>query len=149
MPRSHRPTLAICYWSPYLALAVMDGNEVIAIERVKVTGRRMPSVLRTRAARLSASYRVRRVIVEPRLARAAREIRPTRETLSVAEAKRILIGRERPTHRELYRHMIDRVPTLRRLVTIRKTHRLTFTEPWRTVALLAAALCVAADTSTH
>ena len=61
-------------------------------------------------------------------------------------AKRALIPPDRkPTSIELCRTLLERFPSLHRLVTVLPTGRIAMSEKWRIVQLLPIALGLAAD----
>jgi hypothetical protein len=145
---SHNTTLAACYWSPYLALVVMNEGRIIAVQRVRASSQALEPILQARLQRMTTAHRVRHILVEPKLLRYAWDLFPDVESRSVVDAKHDLhLGH--CSHDHLLRQLVEQHPPLRRFVTRRKTGHQTFKEPWRNVALLGIALAMSAEPTTH
>ncbi len=139
------------YRSPYLALAVLDGMRIVEVMTHRLChGRRSSDQLHALFVRLATDYAPDRIIIEPMepLYRAATATGVTVSTMTLTEAKRLLLGDAMArTNRDLYRSLVARCPELRRLVTILVgSGDIAVTEPWRTVQLLPIALGLAAQT---
>lgn len=139
------PTIAVCYRSPYLCLAVLDDGEILEVQRTRITDKN--GIGRT-IRKLIGEYGCRTIIVEPdrHLLKMVENLHCEVRTLSMAIAKRALVPADRPpTHAELYRHLLERFPQLTRFVTVLPSGRIAMSEKWRIVQLLPVALGLAGE----
>lgn len=111
--------LAAYYWSPYLAMAVLDGERIVesVCHRTR-SGTRTAANLDAHFQALVRDYAPECVVVPPVLAllNAASAIHLPTKIHTIREAKASLIGDEKASHRELYKQLTTRYPELRRLL---------------------------------
>lgn len=121
MQRSNSSTwiLAAYYWSPYLAMAVLDGERIVESVCHRIRGGVQTAVnLDQHFQALARDYApecivVSRVLV---LLNAASATRLPTKMHTIREAKSSLIGDETASHREFYKQLTARYPELRRLL---------------------------------
>ncbi|MFA5061538.1 MAG: hypothetical protein WC526_00040 [Patescibacteria group bacterium] len=144
-------TLAVAYRGHGLGIAVTLDGELLDVLRHRIPARRpVRSTIRFLVRKATTSYPPRIVIVETntRVHTIARQLDRCRvRSVSLDEIKSVLMaGRRRSTRHDVFQHLIDLHPKLRRLVTlIPGTRRLAINEARRTVPLLAVALVLAAQ----
>ena len=138
---SYNPILSACHRGKYLAVAVCNGVDVLEVVRARM---HRGDSLKTVVGRIIADYGCGTILVEPNrpLFKEVQSLQCSVRTLALTEAKeRLLPGRATVTHRDLYQHLVESDPRLRRFVTVLPaTGRVAMTERWRTVNLLAVAL---------
>lgn len=145
--------LAACYRSPYLAMAVLQGDEVIEVRRHRLGRHRAKAVVRQHIATLANAYHVNRVTVEPATLahRALMGTAHTRVRLVSLKAVKdqLLPELEARTNSALMARLIADHPQWRRLFRHwPKSGLMATTDTWRTVALLAIALGLAEASQT-
>lgn len=135
----------------FVALAVVQGDRIEYVRRVNLLGlidsadaKRVRDVAQELATNFDAST----FVVEPNswLYDELCRLRSTVRLMSLPRAKRRLLSVESSTHSQLYDHMVDEHPKLRRFVHILPAGnpRVATSNRWRTLPLLAAALGLAA-----
>lgn len=146
--RSRPRVLAVCFRASVLAFAIAEGDDIIAVSRVRVSLRAARPVIHNRVRRLARAHAVRDVVYDATLTQHVdglfRAI-----PMSLRVAKERLVGRADASHQELYQRLTAAFPKLRRFVTILPTAKVGTSNPWRTVALIAAALALSAKRPTH
>lgn len=140
----------------FVALAVVEDGRIEYIRRVNLLGlidSADAKRIRDVAQELATSFDATTLVVEPNswLYDELCRLRCTVRLLSLSRAKRRLLSAENPTHSQLYDHMVDKHPKLRRFVHILPAGnpRVATSNRWRTLPLLAAALGLAAGHATH
>lgn len=121
MQRSNSSTwiLAAYYWSPYLAMAVLDGERIVesVCHRIR-SGTRTAANLDAHFQALVRDYAPECVVVPKVLAlmNAASATHLPTKMHTIREAKSSLIGDEKASHREFYQQLTARYPMLGRLM---------------------------------
>lgn len=137
-------TLAAAYRSPYLHIALMNGDRTVSLRRQRIGSRKQAfAVIEPILIDLGCSL----LVVEPKLLPDRRRGRflGTVTTITLGEAKRIVFSDgSKPTHRQLFEDLIHHFPELCSAVKVLATGRIAMTEPWRVNALVPAALGIAA-----
>jgi hypothetical protein len=100
--------LAIGYIAPYLALAITSRDEIIEVRQYRARSGD-PERARRLIAAFAAEYGVRILVVRSGtwLELVARSLAHTTLALTLGKAKAVLLpGASRPTHPELYSHLV-------------------------------------------
>jgi hypothetical protein len=148
--RNARPVIAVAYRSHGLGIAVLRGNEIVTVHRHRLTaGCHVRSAISKLVHKAIADHATTKLILEENSAahQAMKKIDGLSiHLLSLPDAKRRLLPKEtKPTHMNLFQHLLDLYPQLGRLVTVlRLSRRIAINEARRTVPLLAVALGLAA-----
>ncbi|MBL9008038.1 MAG: hypothetical protein JNJ46_27520 [Myxococcales bacterium] len=111
--------LAAYYWSPYLAMAVLDGERIVESVCHRIRGGVRTAVnLDAQFRELVRDYAPECVVVPPVLAlmNAASATHLPTKMHTIREAKASLIGDEKASHREFYKRLTARYPMLGRLL---------------------------------
>ncbi len=121
MQRSNSSTwiLAAYYWSPYLAMAVLDGERIVESVCHRIRGGAQTAVhLDQHFLELARDYAPECVVVPKVLAllNAASATRLPTKMHTIREAKARLVSDEKASHREFYKLLTTRYPELRRLL---------------------------------
>ena len=140
--------LAVCKRGQALVVAVVNSNDILEVKRHfpwiwAKQGRK--ARIRKIVANMMADYKISTIVVESNtfVYQCMKDI-PIVRPVNLSSAKRLLIpGSEKITHKDLYAHLVNKHPKLRRLVTILPTNRIAVTEKWKTVTLLSIALGLA------
>ena len=146
-PPDRRRRLVACYWSPFLALALLTGEEAVKAETRRVkAGAKWQSHAEGMIVESAARHEADIIVLDSRTAKRLGvnpESRSVR-VISPTEAKQILVPDRSVSHQALYDHLVNEQPSLERFVDIAPETGVTTVRPWQTVRLLAVALGLAA-----
>lgn len=141
--------LAAYYWSPHLALALLQGERVIEVRcRGLTKGRTSIATLAAHFQSLVRDYAPQSIVLPPGAAlyAAAATTGCPIETLSLTSAKERLLGNSRTSNRDLFCHLTEEDPDLERLLVSSSGKRYVAQERSRgAIRLLPVALALAAQ----
>ena len=149
MVRAECVTLAACYRARCLALSIVRGRQVLEVRCHRIPGGyRSRRVLQDLVRGLLSDYAIDHIVVEAGqpLTTIASALDERTEPLSLATAKRCILGAGRPKHDTLFLKLLAEHPQLQRLVTVLPgTRRIATSERRKTVQLLSVALALAGE----
>ena len=146
-----RRVLGVSYRAHHLALAVVQGPEVLEVRRHEIPGGyRSQARLRTLIRQIVADYAIDHVVVEANrpLVPLARAVAPGTKALSLSDVTAHVLGSGPHPRQDLFKELVAAQPKLIRLVTVLPgARRIAESERRRTVQLLSVALAIVGDSA--